>query len=739
MSLRGHISMDALRTDADVVRFTATEAIAELFDVDVLLACDTPDLDLDAALWTVAVLSLVDLAAADAEPRWFHGVIEEADYLGARGGRFHYRLRLRPRLHGLAYRARSRIFQEKSAVEVIQRVIRDAGLADAGFRWALGGRYPTRAYCVQYRETELAFVRRLLEDEGVFWTFEHRGDDHVMVFGDGPDAHALVDGDPVIPFVRAEHHGRERVTDLVFTTRPAHDAWHSRDWTPDDPGLPREATHAIEGESRFERAEYPGGYGTNADGLRRATARLAAARVEAEVLSGRTNSRRVLPGRTFTLAGAAQEVLCRDWLVLSVEHRFVDHGLAGDGGAAATYDASFRAVPGDVAFRPKAVTPRPRAWGKDSAVVTGPAAEEICVDERGRVKVHFYWDREGAVDETASCWVRVQQQNTSGAMLLPRVGWEVSVGYLDGDPDRPYVMQKLYNQETMPPYALPAAGTQTALQTATSPGGGSTNELRLQDGAGGMEFFLHASRDLRVTAGHDLAESIDVDAAEEVGVDLSCLVGAAQRVHVGGNDATSVTGAFSAEVAGSRAVSIGGNDDRGVKTNESITADGARTETVGGMMNVLANSVSEIFHANCTRTAPVLSINSAVAIADSAGGSKRELTGAARLEIVRKSYAENVHGVKTLAAGAATIKAGADIQTSAKGALAINVAGPLVESCGGGYSIGARAVVVTTGNLSLKAAGSSLSAAGGALKFKGAGLSVKGSVSVKLKGTIDYK
>jgi type VI secretion system secreted protein VgrG len=738
MQVRAFLSLDALSRDADVVRFRATEGLAALFDVDVVFACDTPDLDLDAALWRPATLSVLDDAGVD--PRWFHGVVEEADYLATRAGRFHYRVRLRPRLHGLAYRSRSRIFQDKSSVAVIERVLRDAGLDAAGFDWAgLTARYGPRPYRVQYRESELAFVSRLLEDEGIFWRFEHSQSDHVMVFGDDPSAHALVAGDPVIVYARAEHQGRERVTDVVYTVGAMHDAWRSRDWNPTNPDRPREGQHAAEGEGGYGVDEYPGRFDDDPDALRMATRRLEAARVDGAVLEGRTNVRRAMPGKIFTLAGVQQADLCRDWLVTRVEHRYVDRGLAGEGGAAATYDLHFKAIPSDVAFRPALATPKPRAWMKDSAVITGPSSEEIHVDDMGRVKVHLYWDREGAVDDTATCWMRVQQQNTSGAMILPRVGWEVSVGYFDGDPDRPVVLQKLYNRETMPPYEQPSNSTQSALQTATSPGGGSTNEIRLQDGNGGMEFFVHASRDLRVVAGHDLAETIDVDASEEVGVDLSNTVGANQSVHVGGDASSSVTGACTAEVAGSRTVTIGGSDDWGVKTCQTLAVDGSRSETISGMMNVLANTVTETFNASCARTVGgALAINSAIAIAESVGGSKREQVGAVRLEIVRKSYAESVHTMKTLVSGAAIIKSGADIQASAQGALAYNVAGPIVEQCGDAWNLGARAVVVTTGNLDFKAGGSSLTCSAGSIKFKGGGLSVKGTVSVKLKGNIDF-
>ncbi len=738
MQVRAFLTLNALPHDADVVRFTARESLSSLFEVDVRFVCDTPDLDLQASLWTLAALSVLDDEGVD--PRWFHGVVEEIDYEGARSGRHVYRATLRPRLHGLAYRRRSRIFQDKTAIEVVQRVIRDAGLPAARFDWSrLTADYDPRPYCVQYRERELDFVRRLLEDEGVYWWFEHTADDHTMVFVDNPASHTILAGDPVIPFARTEHQGRARCTDLVFTQQPTTDTWRSRDWNPTNPDRPREGRHQMEGGGGFAHDEYPGRFDDDPNALRMATNRLDAVQATTEVLRGRTNVRRVMPGRIFSLAGVRQSAHCRDWLVTAVEHRYDDRGLLGDAGAT-TYELHFEAIPSDTVFRPALVTPKPRAWGKDGAVITGPSAEEIHVDDMGRVKVHFYWDREGAVDDTATCWIRVQQQNNSGAMLLPRVGWEATVGYLDGDPDRPVVLQKVYNRETMSPYEQPSNSTQTALQTATSPGGGSTNEVRLQDGNGGMEFFVHASKDFRLVAGHDLHEAIDVDSNEEVGIDLTCAVGSNQSVHVGGNCAQSVTGSCTSEIVGSRTVSIGANDDWGVKTCQSITVTGSRTETIGSVMNVLANTVTETFNANCTRTVgAALMINSAIAIAESVTGTKTEKIGGVRLEVVRKSYAENIRTLKTLASGAAVIKSGADIQSSAQGALAYTVGGPVVEKCGDAWNLGARAVLINVGMLDFSAGGSSLKCSGGSIKFKGGGLSVKGTVSVKLKGNIDFK
>ena len=182
-------------------------------------------------------------------------------------------------------------------------------------------------------------------------------------------------------------------------------------------------------------------------------------------------------------------------------------------------DTGLTGVGGTPSLSPEPTVARPRTHGPQTAIVVGPPGEEIHTDEHGRIKVHFHWDRVSPFDDTASCWLRVQQQNTASSQILPRVGWEVEVGFLYGDPDRPLVLQKLYNAETMPPYALPDNLMQSSLQSSSTPGGGGTNEIRLNDGNGGMEFFVHAQKDLWVAAGHNLTEQIAVDESVQVASD----------------------------------------------------------------------------------------------------------------------------------------------------------------------------------------------------------------------------
>ncbi|MDY7231170.1 type VI secretion system Vgr family protein [Hyalangium rubrum] len=741
MQIRAHIDHADLPAQATVLRATAREALSELFEVVIEFACDTPDLDLAALIGTAGALTFEPVVSdGSLEPRSFHGVVEEAEYLhklAAHG--FVYRLRLRPSLHGLAYRSRSRIFQEKSAVEIIQAVLEGAGLPDESTEWQLSMDYVKREYCTQWKESELNFVLRLLEDEGIFFWFEHGPTSHVLKLADSSIAYQPISGPPQLAFTRRSlaEAETERVAELVFSSRLVQDQFSTRDWNWQTPSEPLQAEEgASEGTSR--RYEYPGYFLGPADGTRRAGNRLSELVQERMVLEGRSNSLRLQAGRTFTVLDAVPGYLSQEYLLLQVVHDY--EVVRTETGETPTYGTRLRAIPAAGAdFRPPRRTPRPRAWGKESAVVTGPPGEEIHVDEFGRIKVHFYWDREGAVDEKASCWLRVQQQNTSGSMILPRVGWEVSVGFLNGDPDRPIVLQKIYNQETMPPYSLPDERTQSSLQSATSPGGGSTNEVRLQDGNGGMEFFIHSSKDLKFVAGNNLTEEVTNDAKEEVGVQLTTLVGGGETVDVGANQGLSVTGSAVLETTGSKEVQVSAVDDWGVTGNLTQKVDGARTETIGGIMNVLANHVLESFNASCDRSVgAAFSINSATAIVETVGAAKTETVGGAKIELLGGPKAEDIGAAKALTTGVAQFKTGEDVLLEAMGAVAITSAGPITENVGKDFALSARTVQITApGGAKMKGGGKVFELSGSTITVDAEGL--KGGVQVKLKGKINYK
>ncbi len=735
MRLRASVHSDLLTGDLHVRRVVAKEGLSVLFDVEVELLSEKPDVDLESLIWSTALVAIEDREGGG-DPVVFHGVIEEAEYTGAIDQRFGYRLRLRPRIHGLAYRVRSRIFQGLDAPGIVKRVLADAGIPDSAVRWKLAERYPVREYGVQYRESELSYCLRLLEDEGIFYWFEHGEAGHVLVLGDSPAQHGPIDGATALPFSKWHQDDRESVTELVFSRRLCNDAWSSLDWSWRSPEKPLFAEERPESGALYERYEFPGYYDDADAGARRAKVCLAERTLERYTIEAHSTCRRLEPGRTFSLTRARPEFLCRDWLLVRLEHAFSD---TGEGGA--RYEVALLAMPADREFRPARVTPRPKVYGKEIAVVTGPPGEEIHVDRHGRIKAHFCWDREGAVDDTASCWIRVQQQNTAGAMLLPRVGWELSVGFVEGDPDRPIALQKLYNQETMPPYPLPGKVAQSALQSSSSPGGGGTNEVRLDDSNGAMEFFVHASKDLALDCHHDLGEDITVDSSEEVGLTLQTKVGSNETVSVGADQTTSITGSAALQTDASKSETVGGMDDWGIQKNFTVISEGARNETISVLQNVLANKVSESFSGTCDRTVgAALAMSAVTAIVEAVGGNKTESVGGAKMELLAKAKAENIGIAKVLTAGLIQEKVGKAYSVEARGTLTFTIGGAMKEKVGKDFTLDAKTIKVTApGGALFKAGGNKLRLKGGTLRLDASKLGAAGGPKLVLKGQINYE
>jgi type VI secretion system secreted protein VgrG len=736
MRLTAALSHGQLPAELAVSRFEATEGLSRLFTVTVECVSKDPDWDLASLLGTEACVTLAEDGTG---ARWFHGLVEEAGFVTRRGDLFVYRLKLVPHIQGLAHRVRTRIFQDRSVVALISEVLLGAGVPQEAVEWT-AAEGPPREYCTQWRESELAFVLRLLEDEGIFFWFEHSAAGHVLHFADEPAVHTPIDGAPGLSFRSWEEReeSREIITQVTYTSRRVPDAVMLRDWNWRSPQGPSEVAHKAPEGGALEIYAFPVPISSAADGKIRARDRLTAARVHQRVLRGKTPSLRLAPGRLFQLFDAEPAALNNEYLLLEVHHVFEDPAAGSLADGAGRYRAEFTAVPSGVEFRPPRVTPRPRIAGKELAVVTGPPGEEIHVDEFGRVKVHFYWDREGAVDDTASCWLRVQQQNTASSQILPRVGWEVEVGFLYGDPDRPLVLQKLYNAEAMPPYALPDNLMQSALQSSSSPGGGGTNELRLDDSNGGMMFFLHAQKDLSVHAQNNLTEQIAVDETVQVTADSSSTVVGTEDVAVSGNQSASITGAMVQETVASRSVDIGAVDQWGVGGMHAINVKGARTEDIGGLLNVLAEKVTENFNADVTTSVGgVLSINAVGALVEAVKGNKTETVAGAKLELISHSKAENIGLAKLLTAGAVNIKTGTDISMDAGAALAITTGGPMAIKCGGDFNLTGSSVTLTVGKATMKA-GAKLEATPASLKVKGSTVGGEGMM-LKLKGKIHYK
>jgi len=739
MQVVAQLSMQDLPDDLRVLSLRAHEALSEPFEVAIRFVCSDPALPAKDWLWTEAAVRVED--ADGSGSRTFHGIVEAGSYEGKVEELHVYRVLLRPRLHGLAARIRSRIFQDKTVPDIVKQVLSEAGLSSSAFDLGkLSRPYLKREYVTQWKESELAFVSRMLEEEGIFYAFTHADDGHVLVAGDSPDAFHPVGGEASLPYRVSEDDpkGGEFVFGLTLHHALAPDAATVREFDERAPSAMREGEDRIRDAASLEWVEQPGRFREPREGARRAKDLLQGLRARRLRLAGDTNSLRLSPGRTFELAEAVPPGLCRGWTVRSLDHAFDDEGVLAGRAGRSRYRARFELFPDDVPYRPPRSTPRPCITSKESAVVVGPKGEEIHVDALGRVKVHFYWDREGKIDDSASCWIRTQQQNTSGAMVLPRIGWEVEVGFLHGDPDRPIVLQKLYNKETMPPYELPGSLTHSALQSSSSPGGGGTNEIRMNDGSGGMEFFVHAQRDFSMLAGNDLKEQITVNSSEQVASDATVHVDKTESIEVGGNLGESVTGSFTQETVGARKVQVGALESLGVGALHTVNTGGNRKENVSGLQNVLAAKVTEAFNADHQRTVgAALCFASAGPMVEAVNDKKTETTGGAKVELVRKARQEQVGTGKILTTAVMQLKTGKSLAVSAGEVLAITVGGSWSVKCDKDFALNGQTVMVVAGQASLDA-GSKLTLTPASAKVEADSLGGSGS-EVKIQGKVNYR
>ena len=565
---------------ARVSRFTAKHEAGRPFELEAEVVLGAY-VELDDLLGQRATLLF---GAAGEEPRAFGGIIEAASVLGstqlgvdARGTR--YVLHVVSPLALLGRSVDSRIFQEKSVRDIVAEVLADHGVE--GVEWRLSGEYPPREVCVQYRESALAFVSRLLEEEGIYSFVDPSGG--ALVFADDSAAAAPMSGDPVLPLRprSAMLEAEDAIYALGERARVRSGKVVLRDFDFERPKLDMTVTAAAEDRADLELYDYPGGYFDTSVGERFARVRLEAEQVEGHTLEIEAVCPRLAPGFFISIADAGD--VDGDYFVFSAEHAYAHahaeqegrgEGGRGEGGR---YVVRARLLPLAVPYRAAQVTPAPVIEGPQTAVVVAPEGsppETIHTDKHGRCKVKFHWDRRGKRDDSASCWMRVAQLQTSGSMVLPRIGWEVIVEFLEGNPDRPIVTGRLYNGVYMPPYALPEGKTRTAIKTASTPGGGGANEIRFEDRAGSEEVMMYAQRDMKVAVANN--------AKKTVGNNETTVVGNNASLTVGSNQTTKITKGSSNTVGADQSVSVGG--DRSVEVNAvaALTAHGDAATTVGG-------------------------------------------------------------------------------------------------------------------------------------------------------------
>ena len=540
-----------------VVRFELTEHLSDLFHCKLELASTAPDIS------AVEVLEQpVELVVwQDGAPlRRFHGVVNEF----ARGDSGHRRTRyeviVQPPLWRLGLMQNSRIFQTQSTDAIVRTLLEERGIIDTTYD--LKRTPEEREYCVQHRESDLAFIERLAGEEGCHYRYQH----------------GSVDGEEQPALIIADHHGdapklepveyngkaggspRQRaIFKFSYRERVRAASVAMKDYTFKNPAYALMHEHQADKldaqRQDYQHYDYPGRFKTDASGQPFTESRLDALRNDATTASGQSNRADFTVGAKAELTEHDNQTLNREWLFTSITHKGEQpQALEEEGGSGpTTYHNDFQAIPADRTWRPNLNTlNRPLMDGPQIAIVTGPAGEEIHCDEHGRVKVRFPWDRYSKNDEHSSAWLRVSQGWAGGQygfMALPRIGHEVIVSFLDGDPDQPIITGRTYHATNTPPYALPEHKTRTTLKTQTHKGEGS-NELRFEDEADKQQIYLHAQKDLDLLSENNRTEVIKNDSHRTVeNNDFS---------HIKGNEHATVDGEKRQSVGGDCSQSIGG-------------------------------------------------------------------------------------------------------------------------------------------------------------------------------------
>jgi type VI secretion system secreted protein VgrG len=571
---------------------TGIEGISSLFSYELnLLAYENDSIVFKDIVGQKVTITL---NLPDGTPRYINGYVSRFTQGGTDARLFtHYHAQVVPWLWFLTRQADCRIFQNLAVPDIISQVFNLFDFKD--FRLSLKGTYPQLEYCVQYRETSFNFVSRLMEEFGIFYYFDHSTEGkHTMVLADQSSTLPACPSSPVSydtqvggledPEVISNWHvgqevrtGKYTVTDYNFITP-------STSLLANDPTVvDLSASHPL------ELFDYPGLHTNKDQGDTVAKVRMQEEEAGYMVVSAEGNCRGLMSGYSFELKNHYRGDQNTNYVVTEVRH-FASAGqtytTAGTQGGE-TYSNHLTCIPASVTYRPPRITPKPFVQGPQPALVVGKAGEEIWVDKYGRVIVQFYWDRLGQKNENSSCWIRASQPwagGNWGAMWIPRIGQEVLVSFLEGDPDRPVITGRVYNANQMPPYTLPDYQTRSTFMSRSSKGGGSSNynELRFEDLKGQEQIFMNAEMDMDLRVEKDSREFIGANRHLIVTTNQVEQIQTDKHLHVKGNHFEAIDGNMSLNVTGNQMESVTGNKSLAVTGNQSESVTGNLSLAVTG-------------------------------------------------------------------------------------------------------------------------------------------------------------
>jgi len=520
---RAYIFSSPLGEDLILQRFHGKEAISQLFCFTLDLVSERDDIDAGRMLGEKAALRIED---GDTERHW-SGRVSAFARTGQTTRFTTYRCEIVPELWFLLHHEDTRHFQEKSVPGIIDQIFEEFGYSD--YRTKLSNEHMPHVYCTQFQENTAEFLARIMECDGLHYYTQYNDTGSELIITDNPDSYDWL----AQPAIRYHYDDALQEEDCISSLERRHGMRTGRivlrDFDFERPHTNLEVsidTLVRKGDnSPYERFVYAPGYTERPAGERLARLMMEAEEARHEVLHGASNVRALTAGYLFELQDHPIDALNTEYLILSVEHEGSNNIEQNGGGA--TYQNRFSVLPHSVPYRTPLDTHKKRVFGPQTAFVVGPKGEEIHTDQHGRVKIQFHWDRRGKYDERSSCWARVSQAwagNGWGTFFLPRVGQEVVVQFLEGDPDRPIVTGCVYNGINVPPYELPEHQTRSTIKTWSTPGGGGANELRFEDRKDKEEILLHAQRDLNIKVEQTSAEHAATKSVR-VGGDFTTFVG----------------------------------------------------------------------------------------------------------------------------------------------------------------------------------------------------------------------
>jgi type VI secretion system secreted protein VgrG len=591
------MTIDLGGEQVDLERIRCTEELGRPYVIDLDIIATLGEVDILPHLGKPVHLETYD---DDVFQRHFHGVLANGTFVKESASGFHYNLKLVPWSYYLSRNKDYAIFQEVDVKTIIDEVFKAAGISD--FKFNLKKTYKKRNYCVQYGESDFDFVTRLMEEEGIYYYYEHLADKHIMIICDGPLCHKPATPNKLeykstsVTVFNTDSEERnapnkyiQKWTEKVQSNSRAKITL--RDFNFEKADKVVEAVveaDSIHPNDKSEIFIYPGNYVTEKDGAAIGSAMLDEFRANRQTFSGQSQVSSLECGRKLKINAHPQDRYNSEYLIIKTSHSIVSETYrSGDNDDEDPFNVEIVAIPADVSYKPKRTVPRPVTNGLESAIVTGPEGEEIWTDKYGRIMVRFHWDRSDSPGEKSTCWIRVSQTGGLGNIILPRVSHEVLVDFLNGDPDRPIVVGRLFNSTHMPTYPLPENKTRAVWRTkrygetgtyenakALDSGAPGANEIRFEDNGGGEEMYIHAERDMNARVRHSETHNVGVNQAVDVGYN--------QDVSVGNDRSKTVTNNEKADIGVNRTVTVGTADKLDVGETIEITAGTSIELKVGG-------------------------------------------------------------------------------------------------------------------------------------------------------------